>query len=514
MSFIFPEEPSLSSMPFPEANTFGNVASSSMFLPWGAGADMMSSSVAVAEDEAELLRAELDLLSTPVSKLYAETAFYALAEARSQCFADVVTLCPSSLLQKASTSSMSPETMIAFSRALSQSSRRRMDDGHHHGHGHEHEHDHHDKHAHDWHPRDHEGGREDEHRHDWHQHHQHDHHRDHQEQQEQDFSRTEEELNREERNVLLADQLDYSVPLGWGEDADACLYAQWALLSQPCQEAALQLQTVREAFVEDDSWYGRRGHHHFGGLLLLFLGMLACAMCWKAKAQRSKLAEVDALLSALHANPDLKASVESITGTPVPVPALTHHHHHHHHGSRWVKLVIIILKLLLSFFSAFVLVHLAAFITIHIMYRMSFVDEQTGEVSSPGPGTAVAIMLAVTAALVGMFALGVRALKRITSTRASPPHHDRDSGSTSGPGSRAPSSSASAPPAVSMPSFPYIYNGFLVRRAAPEGYVALRPDDEHATAMVANGSINYARSGVNVIERPVVAQFATPVAIC
>eukprot|EP01041_Mallomonas_annulata_P001817 gene1817-3524_t len=529
MNFIFPDS----------TTTFFNGDSATSLL-FPLGSDIVSS-VAVTQDETELLRAELDLLSTPISGLYAETAFYALAEARSQCFQDVVTLCPETLPM-----TFSSDSMIAFSRALS--TRRRMDGerGHHHKHGRDHdkernhenkdnvevegedrhhEHKHDDEHK-DWkHRNENRNHMEDENnnhmdRDEHHDHHDHDHHHG-------GKDRDHHHHNHEERdNGML--YMDAMMPLGWGVNTDQCLLAQWSALSQPCQVAAIQVQNVRNAFVEDDIWFNRHAyhHHHHVGFFILLLGVVGGAyMFFKRRTNERK--EVTALLTALNANPDLKAQIEAITSTPVPDVVAKRVQHGSNGGSCIFKTI---LKLSLVFFGALILVHIAACMTRFLVIHMSVIDEETGELQLPSPFVVVSVMIGVVLFLttgvvsIARYFIARNRAAAATSTAAgtgasnsnTPMQNQylmnqfRNNGSNNdGPSSSSSLPAPSAPPANLFPTFPYVYNGFLMRRndvAAPDGYVALRSEEEQPAGPIRTIHDPHAS---NIIERPI----TTPVAL-
>jgi len=48
-----------------------------------------------SEDESEILRAEIFMLSTPITAMYYESAYFAIAESRSQCYPDMLNYCSS-----------------------------------------------------------------------------------------------------------------------------------------------------------------------------------------------------------------------------------------------------------------------------------------------------------------------------------------------------------------------------------------------------------------------------------
>jgi len=278
--------------------------------------------------------------------------------------------------------------------------------------------------------------------------------------------------------------------------------------SAPCKQAAREVQHLREDFVEDDIWFSRMNHHHPHLGLFLFLSLWGLvALVWARKG-RQRRQQVRALLEALNANPDLKAQIEAITGTTVPPKC--GHHGHHARGGFGVCLFKLFLRLVAAFLSAVVLIHVSAGLTRLIIVHVSRRDEETGELLLPSPACVVGVLVTVLTTLTVLTAVALKALFR-SRPAAIVPHYPAAADSETG-------AAPSAPQAPSSAGSPggYVYNGFMVRSPrqvdAPEGYIALRAEEPQPQAS-STATTQQSALETNVVERPVMAQFSTPVAI-
>jgi len=457
-------------------------------------------SFAVTQDESELLRAEMDLLSTPVTQMYAEAAYFALADARTQCYTDVEKFCSSS-----SSSIFSP-SIISFSRALSSSHRRTEGRGKRlgfEGHGQDQRHDFHEE------------KEMNENHHEEHDHHKghggdHDHH-------------GQDEDEREERDWEIEDfMIDTSVPIGWGATTDSCLYEHWNELSDNCKQSASRVQQLRFDFVDDDRWFGRP-HFHLGFLGLLLLSLVCCLPgCGKHKR---RVHEVHEFLEAIHANADLKAIVEASTGKTVPkIPP----------PPKKGKCVKVLIHLVLTFLLAFGCVHVSAMIVRCIIVNIAESNEQ-GELILPSPGVIALVMISVLGSTTLLTVLlGRKLMSLCAHAHTAPRNNDNSTSNDSSyleepfipPTASTGTSRSSSSTFITPPTFPYIYNGFLFRTgsAPPAGYVPLRSEEEQPgshsdqvelgmASAAATHHHSVAVSAPNIREQPIIAHFSTPVAI-
>lgn len=203
--------------------------------------------------------------------------------------------------------------------------------------------------------------------------------------------------------------------LGFGAEGDMCLYENFNRLSQPCVQGMTDLYEVRQRFWHDNEEYSGGGHHIiFLVLAALFLWMIVKKCIW-----RKRIAKVRNFMEAVHANPALKATIEAETGLPVPeMPC---------RGSRCCdedkkggkdkcclkKFCKYVCGFMFMFAISFFLAITSLEITSNILVNWDADAEARGEEPSTTPLTALLLLLTVTLVEVTIFALAVRVGKTL-----------------------------------------------------------------------------------------------------
>ena len=210
--------------------------------------------------------------------------------------------------------------------------------------------------------------------------------------------------------------------LGFGSEGDLCLYRGMAegQVSEPCIGAVADLYQLRSQYWEESQQSS--GPHCHGFVLVLVAAVLLLGCLVRKWYARHRAQKVRSLLTALHTNPSLKATVEAETGVPVPMPRTP--------GSccsagddtqspcsspsgvkRFLKVTAFFVCLLaVSFLVSFT----ALEATMHIVHGMDMhaeEDAEGGEAQYTSPVVALSILLLVCTAEVAVLALIVRGLK-------------------------------------------------------------------------------------------------------
>jgi hypothetical protein len=198
--------------------------------------------------------------------------------------------------------------------------------------------------------------------------------------------------------------VSYQGALGFGMDGDSCVYANLDTFSQPCQQAVQDLYAFRYDYQDQ----GRKCHGFFWIIFGVFVLMYVLGR--KHRARRQKIV---ALLKALEANPALKTMVEAETGLVVPPPPCCE--------KRCGCLVRAISTFVCVVLTGFCLVMTSLIVSGHVIMAMSSVDESTGVVTYPTPGTIILIVALVIFAnlllLVSVASLACSVVKKLKARR-------------------------------------------------------------------------------------------------
>jgi len=272
--------------------------------------------------------------------------------------------------------------------------------------------------------------------------------------------------------------------LGYGSSGDLCLYSHYDNLSDGCKNALQNVESLHYRF-EDDS----TNHHSFvHGMIFALLIVIVVRLfrrfcCPKHRQFRENVATT---ITALHANPELKAKVESVSG--VAVPTLPPCANNKCRGKMFVKTIFIVI-------SAVLLFHLTGFITACIVNGTSLVTlDENGESGVVDSLKVLAVFLTVLFLELAMIRVGVLAVQRCVARPDAPP--------SNGAGGRI------------HQLFLYPTQKLLAAmrtQAIPTGYTPLSTDEEATTEMSAIPSAPLLVS--EQYAQPVVQRVSIPVTV-
>ena len=262
--------------------------------------------------------------------------------------------------------------------------------------------------------------------------------------------------------------------LGYGQDGDMCLLANYESLSAPCQSAVDDAYALRDQYVEEEE-HGP-GCAFAAGVFgtLALVGIVFCL-------SRRRREKVLATLKAIHQDPELKARVEAASGIPVPQPCCAKKENQ---PCRARKCFNVLLRIMVTLALSFLLVNLAARATLAIINGMIYTDEETGETVEPKP--VVVLLVFISFLLVEV--LMIVAVKKCLVSRIA--RRRRGAFAASG---TSPSTSPSSPPPPAAPTglgryfatIPLPSPRFSFFRTAPSsGYAPLMTDEESNTEMI------------------------------
>lgn len=107
--------------------------------------------------------------------------------------------------------------------------------------------------------------------------------------------------------------------LGYGASGDMCLYDNAQNLSPPCAQAISDVYVLREQYWTSYSDAQEMGHHHHPVMGFFILGLVLVVLVKKIMYMPRRR-HVHKFLTALNANPELKAQLESQLNMEIPLP--------------------------------------------------------------------------------------------------------------------------------------------------------------------------------------------------
>jgi hypothetical protein len=184
----------------------------------------------------------------------------------------------------------------------------------------------------------------------------------------------------------------FSGEMLWGADGDACMYANFDMLSQECQQSIRDVYDLRAQY-----WHEEQGAHAHGILFLFILMAFVVFVAIKKRAYFRGLREKNLkIYNALQANPKLKAELEAASGVVFEAPK---------EGCNGRSCCFSFLKAFLRTIALIVVsvffVHLAGFITMVATQNLVTVDED-GNGEYPNPLIPLFIFLVT---LIGLFTM-------------------------------------------------------------------------------------------------------------
>lgn len=278
--------------------------------------------------------------------------------------------------------------------------------------------------------------------------------------------------------------------LGFGADGDKCLYDQLPGLSPPCINSINRLYDLREQYWnQNQELEEQAATSHHGTFIVFLLGAFALFLVFRVFGLKKKNKRTNKLLHALHADKQLKASVEAQTGMAIPeaehCPLSTTNGNVSVCG-KIVRLAVIFCVVVVS---SFIISISSLEITACILDAM---DGQGGESSYQSPPTsplaALIILLLVCSVEIGLFFLllrGVRLFCGMKDGRRAPSaplefdsmHGSNGSGATLAASSR---SGVFPPSSTRLQQWrSYAANAFRRPATSPSAiYQPLNPNDE------------------------------------
>lgn len=273
-------------------------------------------------------------------------------------------------------------------------------------------------------------------------------------------------------------QFDLSNPaptfLGYGQDGDMCLMANYDSLSISCQSA------IDDAYALRDEYVSEEGHGNgcaFAAGVFATLALVAIVLCL-AKNRRQKLIST---LKAIHNDPELKARVEAASGIPVPQPCCAQNNSQPCRGR---KCVIGLFRVLLTLALSFFLVHMAASFTLAIVNGMVSTDEETGETVGPTPVSVLLIFISFLLVEILMIVAFKRCLAGCIARRRQGAY--AASGTSSSPTPPGNHGFGRYFAAIPLPSRRF---SFFRSNPANNGYSPLMTDEENNTEMIQSPTV-------------------------
>jgi hypothetical protein len=198
--------------------------------------------------------------------------------------------------------------------------------------------------------------------------------------------------------------------LGFGAQGDMCMYENFNQLSQPCVDSMTALYDVRQRF-----WIDTQDSMHGHGLFVLFLAGLVLIMGVKRCIMRKHIKKVRTFLKSINDNPALKATVEAETGMTVPNLPLQPCHQDDKNNKKseccLKKFCKCFLTCVFVFIVSFFMAITSLEITSNIIANWDAQAAANGDEEGTPPQMALLVLMAVTLTEVTIFAIAVKAGK-------------------------------------------------------------------------------------------------------
>ena len=192
--------------------------------------------------------------------------------------------------------------------------------------------------------------------------------------------------------------------LGFGVQGDDCMYAHFDSLSFTCRSAVAEAGAFRHQYTQEE----QESHHHphFGVMLFILavFGVFVYKKRFSAQGRQRREAaqETKRVLETVHGNVELKASVESAYGKPLP-PLLDS-------LPKPPRFCCFLLRAVSWFLVVCFIANASGHITGGLMHNMVFKDDNGNEHPPPKPLILV-VFLAVVSILVLAYVLAIRSLR-------------------------------------------------------------------------------------------------------
>eukprot|EP00595_Chromulina_sp_UTEXLB2642_P000273 CAMPEP_0196762440 /NCGR_PEP_ID=MMETSP1095-20130614/1947_1 /TAXON_ID=96789 ORGANISM="Chromulina nebulosa, Strain UTEXLB2642" /NCGR_SAMPLE_ID=MMETSP1095 /ASSEMBLY_ACC=CAM_ASM_000446 /LENGTH=622 /DNA_ID=CAMNT_0042113337 /DNA_START=316 /DNA_END=2184 /DNA_ORIENTATION=- len=199
---------------------------------------------------------------------------------------------------------------------------------------------------------------------------------------------------------VIGDDNTYSGALGFGANTDMCLYQNFDKLSTPCQNAIVDVYEIR-----NDYWHQSAPNNGCGAFMWLAFALIGVLLfkAFKRYRRRDRVEKVQTVLKTLHDHPELKSTVEGLSGVSVPEPMPKCG------GCKCLKgLLLVIVSLL----SAFLIAMSSLMISIAIIDGLTTVDSTTGEIQPPSVFVAILVLLAVSTVEATAFVMIVKGCRK------------------------------------------------------------------------------------------------------
>eukprot|EP01035_Chromulina_nebulosa_P017851 gene17851-23464_t len=199
---------------------------------------------------------------------------------------------------------------------------------------------------------------------------------------------------------VIGDDNTYSGALGFGANTDMCLYQNFDKLSSPCQNAIVDVYEIR-----NDYWHQSAPNNGCGAFMWLAIVLTGILIlkAFKRYRRRDRVEKVQTVLKTLHDHPELKSTIEGLSGVSVPEPMQKCG------GCKCLKgLLLVIVSLL----SAFLIAMSSLMISIAIIDGLTTVDSTTGEIQPPSVFVAILVLLAVSTVEATAFVMIVKGCRK------------------------------------------------------------------------------------------------------
>jgi hypothetical protein len=218
-----------------------------------------------------------------------------------------------------------------------------------------------------------------------------------------------------------------AIPIGYGEEGDACMYDNYDMLSTECQSA-----------IEDYNESNCSSAHYFIPALLLIVLVLSLFAC-RLRHYRQRYEPMQTIIAAIHNNPELKSQVETAAGVAMPAAP-----------SSRPPLLLCVVRVIAAFVLSFIMVHVAVNVALN--------NTPTDESNTVAMFSFVGWFLLVLLVEIGLVC-GVRlCVKKCYSCCCS-------------------ADGSSAPPATGAPTLRSRVLAYVRRQSPPTGYAALNSEE-------------------------------------
>lgn len=289
--------------------------------------------------------------------------------------------------------------------------------------------------------------------------------------------------------------------LGFGARGDMCMYNNFDSLSSSCKAAISDVHQLREEYWSNHVSSTVHYHHH--SIIMPILALVGLVTLVKRCCMHKRHKAVKEFLKGIHADPELKKTVEARLGKVVPESVQCVHEQQG------------LCKRVLTFVAFFIFALLASFvITITSLELTSFIVTKMDENASSedelvGPNTAMFILFAICTAQVALLSGLIYKLKQkwlqrrnnqmtpsAPSLTAATAYHNNISGSSDGNSRPGGNGLRYVPVRIRnwisprWQSLRSAMTSFSISRQNPDGYASLNGEDESTEMIAVTGGMN------------------------